>query len=290
MAEPHVIHVTPSIQLFDLNAGQNKCIVTFQLVPSDPTIPFDIAVVSQSIIDSEAWNAQTSSFFKRFSGTVSQTVEIDDDHAQQYYIALRSAPGIEDPLALSMNIMYKPSETYQPPAPLVETRSQLDNTSDEVVLKWYQTTWGMFAIVAAIAAVGYLIYRYVSNPKKKVAQFEPVVSNYKDAQTYNYKAPSEPVTVPVSYKPSYMERSDIHASSEYRSKPKKNREKKKEAPVSVPEATVAAPSVSDDAVSVASSESAIVDMEPVAPPARPPASANRLSSKLLAKLRSSGLQ
>lgn len=178
-ARTHNIEITKTVQLIDLNNNENKCITTFQIRPSDIAIPYDVAVVSQSMIDSaEGWEG--SSTFKRFSGSVTNTVEIDDDTPQSYYLAFKSAPGsADDPLSLDISITSTPLQVpAQEPATIQPVI--LENFEDEIVKEpWYKTTWGMLIIATILGAVAYFGYKYWMSRKTitadKDVRFKPLV-------------------------------------------------------------------------------------------------------------------
>ena len=186
----HQIQVTKTLQLIDLNDNQNKCIATFRLAPSDITIPYDVAIVSQSMIDSaEGWDNPSS--FKRFSGNVSNTVEIDDDSPQSYYLAIKSAPNTEEPLDLAIDISIAPSMTQAQNPGIVQPQI-LENFEDEIIKKpWYKTTWGIVFIVAVLAILAYLGYTYWFDKKDKDVRFKPLVQE----KTYT---PSQPIPTSTS--------------------------------------------------------------------------------------------
>jgi hypothetical protein len=180
----HQIQVTKTVQLIDLNDNQNKCIATFRVTPSDITVAYDIAVVSQAMIDSEEW--QSSPAFKRFSGNITNTVEIDDDTPQSYYLAIKSAPNTTEDINLNIDINLTPLQVPAQ-APAVIQPEILEKFEDDIVQPpWYKTTWGIIIIIAVIAIAAYFGYRFWLSRKDKDVRFKPLVQE----KTYTPSAPS----------------------------------------------------------------------------------------------------
>ncbi len=226
-ARTHQIQISKTVQLIDLNNNENKCITSFQIKPSDIAVPYDVAVVSQSMIDSaEGWEG--SSTFKRFSGSVTNTVEIDDDAPQGYYLAFKAAPGSsEEPLALDIAITSTP---LQAPAqePAVIQPAILENFEDEIVKEpWYKTTWGMIIIAAVLGAVAYFGYKYwMSRKTDKDVRFKPLVQEKTIPASTSTPAPiSRPITPrPFMFSPPQEE---SNVKSEYKTHKYRSRERVK---------------------------------------------------------------
>ncbi len=270
----HTVELTKSMQLIDLNDSQNRCVVTFQIEPSDITVPYDIAVVSQGMLDSEDWEATSASIFKRFSGPVSNSVEIDDDQPQSYFLGLRAAPGHAEPLALHLTLTVQPSqqEAYAAPPqqPMQMAPTVMDAAVDELTIPWYQTSWGVLLILLLIAVAAYFGYNYFS---KKRTRFS--------ASNRVQLIPSEPRPTPVAPpslfpRPSFADtKAEEPRHSEYRTKPKIST--KKAAPVTDTPAPAPAPV---EPASPARSDASSADGAPEAAERT-----NLLSSRLLAKIK-----
>ncbi len=302
----HQIHVTKTVQLVDLNDNENKCIVTFNINPSDITVTYDVAVVSQNTIDSSE-NWQDASTFKRFSGNVTNTVEIDDDSPQGYYLAFRSSPNTAEEVSLNVSISSTP---LQAPAqqPAVPQPVVLESFEDEIVkAPWYKTTWGILIILTIIGLVSYFGYRYWISRQSKDVKFKPLVEEKTIPSSFAFN--SRPVSRPEITRPTAPRietpiiPEDTTVRSEYKAHKYRSRDRIKpdfSKPASPPSISRSPPRSQKPASPVAPPVSVPAPSEPAPslPPPPPvvetpapvvertPEIQNKMTSKLFEKLRS----
>ncbi len=291
----HQIHVTKTVQLVDLNNNENKCITTFNITPSDITVPYDVAVVSQNTIDSSE-NWQDSSTFKRFSGNVTNTVEIEDDTPQSYYLAFKSSPNSSEPIALNISISSTPLQVPAQ-APAVPQPVILETFEDEIIKDpWYRTPWGILLIIIALASIAYFGYTlWQKRQSSKDVKFKPLV------QEKTIPA-NPPPSIPFSFmdntpkseykshkyrsrdriKPDFAKSASVDSPPRMASPPRVRSSPSRSVPVIETPAPAPAPSIPVETPAIPST--------PVpAPPVEAPKQmepTNRITSKLFEKLRS----
>ncbi len=290
----HQLQLAKSTQALDLNDSKNKCIVTFQVVPSDNTVPYDVAVVSQSMLDNDPqWEASS---YKRFSGTLVNSVEIDDDTPQQYYLALRLAPGEETPINVNVTMDTKPSPAYVAPPPAVPQTLKVNLPGDEITVKWYQSTWGIVGILVVVAAAAYFGYRYYSSRK---ASTTVAFNTNRPMMPSRPAFPSTPLSRPVQQP--FMRRAPVVAATKppptprpapSKAEPSIRYNKPPVADIVSPALSASSHASSSSAASSSSSSStksssaasSSAASELPSPPV-PDVGGNKLTSKLLAKLK-----
>lgn len=147
MQTQKIYKVGTNNQLIDLNGETTNFEAEFKVV-SKNNEPFEMAVINQTILDSEP----NFDFKKIDNGTISGTVTENSGNFQNYYIVLRSAKPIECMVEINKkDVPQAPQPVMQPPPA---------DSNEKPKSKWLR-----ILVIVALIGLGIYAFYWYSNRK-----------------------------------------------------------------------------------------------------------------------------